>query len=374
MYPNNELTGLPPIKVVGVGGGGCNAVNRMIDQKINGVHFLAVNTDAQQLTDSHASERMRIGDKLTRGLGVGGDAEIGKMAAEESRSELVETLKGMDMVLITAGMGGGTGTGAAPIVAEVAHEIGALTIAIVTKPFAFEGAKRRQVAAAGLEHLAAHADTVIAVPNDRLLALAGPKTTVSESFRMADDVLRHGIAGISDVITVPGEINLDFNDVKKVMGEGGRALMATGRGSGENRAVDAAKAAITSPLLEIDVTGARKVLYNVISAGDLGLNELNMAAKVIQEMVDPEAEIIFGTAIDSSLDGDVQITVIATGFDKPLPPPVAEDGERWSSEMLSEMGLDAEDVELPAFLRRQRTYAVSSSRAAGEATPPFQSL
>ncbi len=374
MHPNNELTGLPPIKVVGVGGGGCNAVNRMIEQKINGVHFLAVNTDAQQLADSEAGERMRIGDKLTRGLGVGGDAEIGKMAAEESRAELMETLKGMDMVLITAGMGGGTGTGAAPIVAEVSHEIGALTIAIVTKPFAFEGAKRRQVAAAGLERLAEHADTVIAVPNDRLLALAGPNTTVSEAFRMADDVLRHGIAGISDVITVPGEINLDFNDVKKVMGAGGRALMATGCGSGENRAVDAAQMAITSPLLEIDVTGARKVLYNVISAGDLGLNELNMAAKVIQEMVDPEAEIIFGTAIDPSLDGDVQITVIATGFDKPLPLPVAEDGERWSSEMLSEMGLDAEDVELPAFLRRQRTYAMSSSHAAGEATPPFQSF
>ena len=374
MYPNNELTGLPPIKVVGVGGGGCNAVNRMIDQKINGVHFLAVNTDAQQLADSQAGERMRIGDKLTRGLGVGGDAEIGKMAAEESRSELLETLKGMDMVLITGGMGGGTGTGAAPVIAEVSHEVGALTIAIVTKPFAFEGAKRRQVAADGLERLAEHADTVIAVPNDRLLALAGPKTTVSEAFRMADDVLRHGIAGISDVITVPGEINLDFNDVKKVMGDGGRALMATGRGSGENRAVDAAQAAITSPLLEIDVTGARKVLYNVLSAGDLGLNELNMAAKVIQEMVDPEAEIIFGTAIDSSLDGDVQITVIATGFDKPLPPPVAEDGERWSPEILSEMGLDAEDVELPAFLRRPRTYAVSSSHAAGEATPPFQSF
>lgn len=374
MYPNNELTGLPPIKVVGVGGGGCNAVNRMIDQKINGVHFLAVNTDAQQLADSQAGERMRIGDKLTRGLGVGGDSEIGKMAAEESRSELLEALKGMDMVLITGGMGGGTGTGAAPVIAEVSHEVGALTIAIVTKPFAFEGAKRRQVAADGLERLAEYADTVIAVPNDRLLALAGPKTTVSEAFRMADDVLRHGIAGISDVITVPGEINLDFNDVKKVMGDGGRALMATGRGSGENRAVDAAQAAITSPLLEIDVTGARKVLYNVLSAGDLGLNELNMAAKVIQEMVDPEAEIIFGTAIDSSLDGDVQITVIATGFDKPLPPPVAEDGERWSPEILSEMGLDAEDVELPAFLRRPRTYAVSSSHAAGEATPPFQSF
>lgn len=374
MYPNNELTGLPPIKVVGVGGGGCNAVNRMIDQKINGVHFLAVNTDAQQLADSQAGERMRIGDKLTRGLGVGGDAEIGKMAAEESRSELLEAFKGMDMVLITGGMGGGTGTGAAPVIAEVSHEVGALTIAIVTKPFAFEGAKRRQVAADGLERLAEYADTVIAVPNDRLLALAGPKTTVSEAFRMADDVLRHGIAGISDVITVPGEINLDFNDVKKVMGDGGRALMATGRGSGENRAVDAAQAAITSPLLEIDVTGARKVLYNVLSAGDLGLNELNMAAKVIQEMVDPEAEIIFGTAIDSSLDGDVQITVIATGFDKPLPPPVAEDGERWSPEILSEMGLDAEDVELPAFLRRPRTYAVSSSHAAGEATPPFQSF
>ena len=372
MYPGNESTGLPPIKVVGVGGAGCNAVNRMIEEQINGVHFLAVNTDAQQLADSRATERMRIGDQLTRGLGVGGDPELGQQAAEESRGELAEALADMDMVLVTAGMGGGTGTGAAPLVAQVAHELGALTIAVVTKPFAFEGAKRRQVAATGIERLEEFADTVIAVPNDRLLALGGSKTTVSEAFRMADDVLRQGIAGISDVITVPGEINLDFSDVKKVMGDGGQALMATGRGSGENRAVDAARAAITSPLLEIDVSGARKVLYNVTSAGDLGLNELNQAGKVIQEMVDPEAEIIFGTAIDGALNGDVQITVIATGFGRALPLASAEEGERWSSEMLSEMGLDAEDVELPAFLRRQRVYAGRHGGAAGESEPPLQ--
>jgi cell division protein FtsZ len=371
MIPSNDLNGLPPIKVVGVGGAGCNAVNRMIDEKINGVHFLAVNTDAQQLTDSHATERMRIGDKLTRGLGVGGDPDLGCEAAEESRAELAESLKGMDMVIITAGMGGGTGTGAAPLVAQVSKEIGALTIAVVTKPFAFEGSKRRQVADAGLARLTEYADTLIAVPNDRLLALGGSKTTVSEAFHMADDILRQGIAGISDVITVPGEINLDFNDVKKVMGQGGQALMATGRGSGENRALDAAQAAITSPLLEIDITGAHKVLYNVTSSGDLGLNELNQAANVIQEMVDPEAEIIFGTAIDPTLGGDVQVTLIATGFNRALPLPVAEGGERWSSEMLSEMGLDAEDVELPAFLRRRRVYA-GNTGGAGDSEPPFQ--
>ncbi len=353
----NPGNGLPPIKVVGVGGAGCNAVNRMIEEKISGVHFLAMNTDAQQLEDSRAAERIRIGDKLTRGLGVGGNPEQGLKAADESRAEILEALQGMDMVFVTAGMGGGTGTGAAPVVAELAQEAGALTIAVVTKPFAFEGAKRREAAEAGVQRLEEHSDTVIVIPNDRLLTIGGANTTVTEAFRTADDILRHGIAGISDVITVPGEINLDFSDVKKIMGEGGQALMANGRGQGENRAVEAAKKAITSPLLETDITGARKILYNVSSSGDLGLNELNMAAKVIQEMVDPHAEIIFGTAIDPSLGGEVQITLIATGFPPTIRSLEEQDHNRWSAEMLTEIGLDVEDVELPAFLRKQRAFA-----------------
>ena len=348
------LSGLPPIKVVGVGGAGCNAVNRMIQEKIHGVEFLAINTDAQHLEHSLAKERMRLGDKITRGLGVGGNPDVGYRAADESRDELQEALRGYDMIFVTAGMGGGTGTGGAPVVAEVAKLAGALTIAIVTKPFAFEGAKRRQAAEAGVRRLQEFADTVIVIPNDRLLTHCGAEISVTEAFSTADDILRQGIAGIAEVITTPGEVNLDFNDVKKVMGDGGQAIMAIGRGRGENRAVDAAKEAIASPLLEIDITGAKKVLYNVTSSGNLGLSELNLAAKVIQEMVDPEAEIIFGTAIDPRQGDEVTITVIATGF---LPPAVRQEvveRERWSQRVLQEIGLDGGDVELPAFLRRQR--------------------
>ena len=355
-----ELDGLPPIKVIGVGGAGCNAVNRMIEEGINGVRFLAMNTDAQQLEFSRARETMRIGDKVSRGLGVGGDPNKGTKAAEESRAEIQEIVKGMDMVFVTAGMGGGTGTGAAAVVAEVAKLAGALTIAVVTKPFAFEGQMRRQAAEAGLARLEEHADTVITIPNDRLLQLSEEEMPLTEAFRMADDVLRQGIQGISDVITVPGEVNLDFNDVKKIMGEGGHALMAIGSGDGENRTVHAAQQAITSPLLETDITGARRVLFNVTTSGSLGLKELNMAAKVIQEMVDPSAEIIFGTAIDPTMSEDeVKITVIATGFQgyRSTTFEVEEERDRWSSDMWDEMGLDSDDVELPAFLRRRRVSA-----------------
>jgi cell division protein FtsZ len=356
-----ELDGLPPIKVVGVGGAGCNAVNRMIEEGINGVHFLAVNTDAQQLQGSRARETMRIGDKVSRGLGVGGDPERGAKAAEESRGELQEAFKGMDMVFVTAGMGGGTGTGAAPILAEVAKLAGALTIAVVTKPFAFEGAQRRAAAEAGLELLQQHADTVIIIPNDRLFQLSEEELALTEAFRMADDILRQGIQGISDVITVPGEVNLDFEDVKKIMGEGGHALMAIGQGTGEGRAVCAAQEAITSPLLETDISGAQRVLYNVTTSGSLGLNELNLAAKVIQDMVDPQAEIIFGTAIDPAMDeNDIKITVIATGFQGYRASPVLDvevERSTWSSDMLDEMGLDGDDVDLPAFLRKRRVVA-----------------
>ena len=356
-----ELDGLPPIKVVGVGGAGCNAVNRMIEEGINGVHFLAVNTDAQQLQGSRSRETMRIGDKVSRGLGVGGDPERGAKAAEESRGELQEAFKGMDMVFVTAGMGGGTGTGAAPILAEVAKLAGALTIAVVTKPFTFEGAQRRAAAEAGLDLLQQHADTVIIIPNDRLFQLSEEELALTEAFRMADDILRQGIQGISDVITVPGEVNLDFEDVKKIMGEGGHALMAIGQGTGEGRAVCAAQEAITSPLLETDISGAQRVLYNVTTSGSLGLNELNLAAKVIQDMVDPQAEIIFGTAIDPAMDEeDIKITVIATGFQGYRATPVLDvevERSTWSSDMLDEMGLDGDDVDLPAFLRKRRVVA-----------------
>ena len=357
----DDRSGLPPIKVIGVGGGGCNAVNRMIEEGITGVRFLAVNTDAQQLEHSRAPETMRIGERVSRGLGVGGDAALGEKAGDESRADLLESVRGMDMVFIAAGMGGGTGTGAAPVVAEVAKQAGALTIAVVTKPFAFEGAKRRQTAIAGVHRLEKYADTVITIPNDRLLSLAEENISASKAFALADDVLRQGISGIADMITTPGEINLDFNDVKKVMGEGGQALMAIGRGAGPNRAVDAAQAAIASPLLETDITGARKVLFNVASAGDLGLMELNMSAKVIQEMVDPDAEIIFGTAVKPNLGEEIMITVIATGFPSHSTIedeiPVAVENDRWSPDLLDAIGLDGDDVELPAFLRRRRVAA-----------------
>lgn len=357
----NDLSGLPPIKVIGVGGGGCNAVNRMIEEGINGVRFLAVNTDAQQLEHSRSPETIRIGDQVSRGLGVGGDPELGEKAADESRADLLEAVRGMDMVFVAAGMGGGTGTGAAPVVAEVAKQAGALTIAVVTKPFAFEGARRRSAAREGVDRLERYADTVITIPNDRLLTLVEADVSASRAFALADDVLRQGISGISDVITTPGEINLDFNDVKKVMGEGGQALMAIGTASGSNRAVDAAQAAIASPLLETDITGARKVLFNVTSSGDLGLMELNMSAKVIQEMVDPDAEIIFGTAVDPSLGDEVKLTVIATGFHSSPSVeeevPVSVESHRWSDDLLDEIGLDGDDVELPAFLRKRRVAA-----------------
>lgn len=308
--------GLPPIKVIGVGGGGCNAVNRMIAEHIPGVQFVAVNTDAQALQNSPAEMKIRIGDKLTKGLGVGGDPARGLRAAEESREELLESLRGAEMVFVTSGMGGGTGTGASPIVAEVAREAGALTIGVVTKPFSFEGAKRRQQAEEGIRRLQEKVDTLIVIPNDRLLEICDEKATVEDAFRTADDVLLQGIRGISEIITLPGEINLDFADVRKIMSEAGPALMAIGTGTGPNRAEDAARAAIASPLLDVSIDGARGVLFNITGGKDLGLREINRAAEIIASVVDPEAEIIFGTAIDPRLGDEVQITLIATGFEQ----------------------------------------------------------
>jgi cell division protein FtsZ len=304
------------IKVIGVGGGGQNAVNRMIEEGIEGVEFIATNTDAQALTLSKAPTRVRLGDKLTRGLGAGGDPEIGRKAAEESADELYSVLKGADMVFVTAGMGGGTGTGAAPIVAQVAKECGALTIGVVTRPFTFEGGRRSQAGEMGVSKLKEHAHTLISIPNDRLLQLADKKSSLQDAFRMADDVLRQGIQGISELITVPGLINLDFADVRTIMSEGGAALMAVGRGSGEERAKMAAEAAISSQLLDITIDGARGVLFNVTGGPNLTLFEVNTAAAIIRETAHPDVNLIFGAVIDPDMGDELRVTVIATGFER----------------------------------------------------------
>ncbi len=309
-----EYEGLPPIKVVGVGGGGTNAVNRMLHARLPGVQYVGMNTDMQALDHCKAEIKVRIGDRLTRGLGAGADPLRGARSAEESREAIAEALQGAEMVFVTACLGGGTGTGAAPIVAEVARELGALTIGVVTKPFTFEGAKRRQQAEEGVRDLQDKVDTLIVIHNDRLLQIGDDKVSIEEAFSMADDVLRQGIQGISELITIPGLVNLDFADVRKVMSDAGPALMAIGSGRGENRATDAARQAISSPLLEVDITGATGVLFNVTGPRDLGLRELDAAARVIASVVDPEAEIIFGTSLDDSLKDEVRITLIATGF------------------------------------------------------------
>ena len=305
------------IKVVGVGGGGQNAVNRMIEEGIQGVEFIAVNTDAQALMLSNAPQRLRIGEKITKGLGSGGNPDIGQRAADESREEIREMLSGADMVFVTAGMGGGTGSGASPIVASVAREMGALTIGVVTRPFTFEGAHRRRAAEQAIETLGASVDTLITIPNDRLLQIADKKTGIKEAFRLADDVLRQGIQGISELITIPGLINLDFADVKTIMQDGGAALMAIGRGSGENRAKEAAERAIHSALLDVSIEGARSIIFNIKGGEDMSLFEVNEAAEVIRASAHPECQIIFGAVIDPEMKDETQLTVIATGFDKP---------------------------------------------------------
>lgn len=302
------------IKVIGVGGGGGNAINRMIQAGVEGVEFVAINTDSQALVNSLSPVTVRIGDKLTKGLGAGGRPEIGERAAEESIEGLTEVVRGADMVFITAGIGGGTGTGASPIVARLARETGALTVGVVTRPFDFEGAKRHRVSEEGIAALREHVDALITIPNQRLITLVDPKTPFSEAFKIADDVLRHGIQGISDLITKPGMINLDFADVKTIMRDAGSALMAIGRGSGDERAVDAARMAIESPLLEMSIDGAVGVLYNITGGDDLTLAEITEAAEVIRSAADEDAEIIFGATTDEALAGDVQITLIATGF------------------------------------------------------------
>ena len=318
---DNELqTGVANIKVVGVGGGGNSVVDRMVDANIKGIEFIAINTDKQALTRSKASRKIQIGEKLTRGLGAGANPDIGKCSAEESKAEIAEALKGADMVFVTAGMGGGTGTGAAPIVAETSKEMGILTVAVVTKPFPFEGKRRTIQAESGIEELKHAVDTLIVIPNEKLLQVVEKQTSIVEAFKMSDEVLRQGVQGISDLITIPGLVNLDFADVKTIMINAGIAHIGIGHASGEHRAQEAARQAIHSPLLETSIEGAGGVLINVTGGRDLGLLEINEAAELVQKSVDPEANIIFGAVIDESLNNEIVITVIATGFSKtPFP-------------------------------------------------------
>jgi len=310
-----NLEGAARIVVLGVGGGGSNAVNRMIQSGVRGVEFIAVNTDTQALSRSDAPTRLHIGEKLTRGLGAGGNPNTGEKAAEESAEQLAELVRDADMVFIAAGMGGGTGTGAAPVIAQISKDLGALTVGVVTKPFNFEGRQRAKNADAGISQLRERVDTLITIPNDRLLEVIDRKTTLEQAFMEVDDVLRQGIQGISELITEPGLINLDFADVKSIMSDSGGALMAIGRGTGESRAQDAARMAISSPLLDISMEGARGVLLNITGGNDLALSEINDAAEVVAAAADPEASIIFGAVIDPKIENEVRITVIATGFD-----------------------------------------------------------
>ncbi|MEA3335638.1 MAG: cell division protein FtsZ [Chloroflexota bacterium] len=353
------------IRVVGVGGGGSNAVNRMIDAGIQGVEFIVINTDAQALLEANAPQRMRIGDKLTRGLGAGGDPELGEKAALESAEDVVSVVDGADMVFVTAGIGGGTGTGAAPVVARVAREAGALTIGVVTRPFSFEGTRRRRVADEGIMRLKEEVDTLIVIPNDRLLQIVDKKASIREAFTVADDVLRQGIQGISELITIPGLINLDFADVRAVMQDGGSALMAIGTANGENRAQEAAEQAIASKLLDVSIDGAQAILFNVTGGMDMTLHEVNEAAEIIRATTHPESNIIFGAVLDPTMEDDVRVTVIATGFDqaadaqKPIstiaPLPAETATERSEKTVpFPVRTYNPDDLEIPAFLRRKR--------------------
>jgi cell division protein FtsZ len=339
------------IKVIGLGGGGCNAVTRMVRENIQGVEFIAMNTDAQALAICEAPQCVQLGAKLTKGLGVGGDHIVGTKAAEENRDDLKDLVTGADMVFVTAGMGGGTGTGAAPVVAEIAKNSGALTIAVVTKPFTFEGTHRCEVAEDGISNLLDKVDTLIIIPNDRLLALCDQKTGVDSAFRLADDVLRHGVQAIAEVITTPGMINLDFADVKAIMKDAGPAWMSIGRGTGQNRAVDAAKEALASPLLDVSIEGSKAVLFNVVGGSTLTLHEVNQAADVIKGAVDPDANIIFGVANEPSMDNDVRITLITTGFINKLTGTNRTGEEDEVTNMLRSLKTE-EELDVPSFLRR----------------------
>jgi cell division protein FtsZ len=364
MLPQSES--FARIKVIGVGGGGCNAVNRMIDEGLQGIEFIAVNTDGQALLQSKATTRVRIGDKVTRGLGAGGNPEVGRKSAEESAEELYEVLKGSDMCFVTSGMGGGTGTGAAPIVAQIAKEVGALTIGVVTRPFTFEGSRRAQSAEAGISKLKEHADTLIVIPNDRLLQMVDKRASLQDAFGLADDVLRQGIQGISELITVPGLINLDFADVRAIMSEGGAALMAVGRANGEERARVAAEAAISSQLLDITIDGARGILFNVTGGPSLTLFEVNQAAAIIKETAHPDVNLIFGAVIDPNLADEVRITVIATGFDRAgVRPGTVERPVRIDTELSSSTGGVRARPAASSNIERQSGHGTTYSSGTG---------
>ncbi len=357
---NDRDSYLARIKVVGVGGGGTNAVNRMIESGLRGVGFIAVNTDAQALLMCDAQTKIHIGSKLTRGLGAGADPSIGQEAAMESRDELKEAIKGADMVFVTAGEGGGTGTGAAPVIAEIARELGALTVGVVTRPFSFEGNKRAGSAEKGIKALADKVDTLIVIPNDKLLQVVEKRTSIVDAFRVADDVLRQGVQGITDLITVPGLINLDFADVRTIMSDAGSALMGIGTAAADNRAAEAAKAAISSPLLESNVEGATGILLNITGGPDLGLFEVNEAAEIISSAADSSANIIFGAVIDEDMGDEVRVTVVATGFDRrggtrPAAAMAGRPVEPATSRRLDEPrhghGGQDPDLDVPSFLR-----------------------
>ncbi len=353
------------IKVIGLGGAGCNAITRMVREQIRGVEFIAMNTDGQALTIAEAAIRIQLGERITRGLGAGGDHIVGQKAAEESRDEIKEAVFGADMVFVTAGMGGGTGTGSIPMVAQVAKQSGALTIAVVTKPFAFEGTHRSEVAEKGIIDLSSKVDTLIIIPNDRLLELCDQKTSVDGAFKLADEVLFHGVQAIAEVVTVPGLINLDFADVRTVMKDAGPAWMSIGHGSGQNRARDAAKGALSSPLLDVKIDGAKGVLFNICGGSGLSLFEVNDAAEVIRQAVDPDANVIFGVVLDPNMGSDVRLTLIATGF---TAKEAALGGVSWEKEVakLLKGAKSEEELEVPSFMRYgralpgQRSHPISS--------------
>lgn len=362
------------IKVIGCGGGGNNAVNRMIKEGLKNVEFIGINTDKQALTISQASQKIQIGDKLTKGLGAGGNPEMGKKSAEENKDEISQAIKGADMVFITAGMGGGTGTGAAPVVAEIAKSMGILTVGVVTKPFPFEGRKRMLNAESGIEQLKEMVDTLVTIPNERLLTMVDKKTPLLQAFKLADDVLGQGVQGISDLITIPGLVNLDFADVRTIMLNTGLAHMGVGVGTGDNRAAEAAKAAISSPLLETSIVGATGVLLNVTGGNDIGLFEINEAAAIVQEAADPDANIIFGAVVNENLKDELRITVIATGFENKDKAPhmnklldskdivsesnnktvQSEETHTINKEVAVDREYDQSDLEIPTFLRKYR--------------------
>ncbi|MFA6493277.1 MAG: cell division protein FtsZ [Patescibacteria group bacterium] len=375
MEKGSEIETFATIRVVGCGGSGGNAVNRMIAQKLKGVEFIVINTDAQALVHNQAPIKIQIGKETTRGLGAGSDVELGRKSIEENKDEVYEALKGSDMVFVTYGAGGGTGTGAGPLAASIAKELGALTVGVVTKPFSFEGQRRMKVAELGIDELRDKVDTLIVIPNDRLLQIIDKKTSLFDAFGIVDDVLRQGVQGISDLITLHGIINVDFADVRTIMSDAGSALMGIGRASGDNRAIEAARAAIDSPLLELSIDGAKGILFNITGGPDMGMYEIDEAAKAITEAADPDANVIFGSIIDEAMSGEIKITVIATGFDvdrRPRPgfekmsAPIQQGGMPSSypqpqqrqpqpvepQEFEAEENLE-DELEVPAFIRRK---------------------